>query len=114
MTAPSLLSILGIDLEVKHIPLDKTLALENRAPSCVFLHEGLGSVALWKDWPVQICQSLGCEGWVYSRQGYGESESITDVRGTAVQTLYAIAYRSQHAFNLVVLAFSEREFQMGV
>ena len=82
MTAPSLLSILGIDLEVKHIPLDKTLALENRTPSCVFLHEGLGSVALWKDWPVQICQSLGCEGWVYSRQGYGESESITDVRGT--------------------------------
>ena len=81
MTDPSLISILGVDLEVKHIPLDKPLALKNRAPSCVFLHEGLGSVALWKDWPAQICQSLGCEGWVYSRQGYGQSEGIFDVRG---------------------------------
>ena len=82
MTAQSLISILGVDLEVKHIPLDKPLASKGRVPSCIFLHEGLGSVALWKDWPAQICQSLGCEGWVYSRQGYGQSEGIFDVRGT--------------------------------
>ena len=82
MTAPSLISILGVDLEVKHIPLDKPLALKHKAPSCVFLHEGLGSVALWKDWPAQICQGLGCEGWVYSRQGYGQSAGIPDVRGS--------------------------------
>jgi len=81
MTASSLISVLGFDLEVKHIPLDKPIALTDRRPSCVFLHEGLGSVALWKDWPIQICQSLGCEGWVYSRQGYGQSEGISDVRG---------------------------------
>jgi pimeloyl-ACP methyl ester carboxylesterase len=81
MTDPFLISILGVDLEVKHIPLDKPLALQDSAPSCVFLHEGLGSVALWKDWPAQICKILECEGWVYSRQGYGYSESIFDVRG---------------------------------
>ena len=81
MTDPSLISILGVDLEVKHIPLDKPLAFKASAPSCVFLHEGLGSVALWKDWPAQICQTLECEGWVYSRRGYGYSESIFDVRG---------------------------------
>ena len=45
MTDLSLISILGVDLEVKHIPLDKPLALKDKAPSCVFLHEGLGSVA---------------------------------------------------------------------
>jgi pimeloyl-ACP methyl ester carboxylesterase len=50
-------------------------------PACVFLHEGLGSVALWKDWPEQVCEALACEGWVYSRQGYGQSEGISDVRG---------------------------------
>ena len=81
MNNPSLISILGVDLEVKHIILDKPLAPKDRRPSCVFLHEGLGSVDLWKDWPAQICQSLGCEGWVYSRQGYGQSEGISDVRG---------------------------------
>jgi len=81
MTHPTLLSVLGVDLEVKYIPLDKRLELRDKGPSLVFLHEGLGSVALWKDWPAQICQSLGCEGWVYSRQGYGQSDGISDVRG---------------------------------
>ena len=47
----------------------------------VFLHEGLGSVALWRDWPAHLCQQLGCAGWVYSRRGYGQSEPVPDVRG---------------------------------
>lgn len=81
MTHPTLLSVLGVDLEVKYIPLDKPLELRDKGPSLVFLHEGLGSVALWKDWPAKICQSLGYEGWVYSRQGYGQSDGISDVRG---------------------------------
>ncbi len=81
MTNPTLLSILGVDLEVKHIPVNKSLALQERGSSCVFLHEGLGSVALWKDWPEQVCQALGREGWVYSRRGYGQSDGIADVRG---------------------------------
>jgi pimeloyl-ACP methyl ester carboxylesterase len=51
----------------------------------VFLHEGLGSVALWRDWPAQLCQLLGCAGWVYSRRGYGQSSSVPDVRGPSRQ-----------------------------
>jgi len=47
----------------------------------VFLHEGLGSVALWRDWPTRLCQSLGSPGLVYSRQGYGQSDPRPDVRG---------------------------------
>lgn len=39
----------------------------------VFLHEGLGSVAMWKDWPTQVCQALNCRGLVFSRYGYGQS-----------------------------------------
>jgi len=76
-----LLSVLGVQLEVKHIPMTRHNNSNAGMPICVFLHEGLGSVALWKDWPAEICQSLGCEGWVYSRQGYGQSEGISDVRG---------------------------------
>jgi pimeloyl-ACP methyl ester carboxylesterase len=43
------------------------------APLAVFLHEGLGSVAMWKDWPQVLCDRLGMRGLVYSRPGYGRS-----------------------------------------
>ncbi len=43
------------------------------APLLVFLHEGLGSVAMWKDFPQRLCDALGCRGLVYSRPGYGRS-----------------------------------------
>lgn len=39
----------------------------------IFLHEGLGSVALWRDWPAQLCEQANCRGLVYSRYGYGAS-----------------------------------------
>ncbi|QQC64125.1 alpha/beta fold hydrolase [Paraburkholderia ginsengisoli] len=43
------------------------------APIAVFLHEGLGSVAMWRDWPQTLCERLGVRGLVYSRPGYGQS-----------------------------------------
>lgn len=43
------------------------------APLVVFLHEGLGSVAMWKDFPQQLCAAAGLRGLVYSRPGYGRS-----------------------------------------
>ncbi|WP_334165041.1 alpha/beta hydrolase [Achromobacter mucicolens] len=43
------------------------------APLIVFLHEGLGSISMWKDWPTQVCEAAGCRGLVYSRYGYGRS-----------------------------------------
>ncbi len=43
------------------------------APLAVFLHEGLGSVAMWKEWPQTVCDRLGFRGLVFSRPGYGQS-----------------------------------------
>jgi len=43
------------------------------APTLVFLHEGLGSVAMWRDFPQQLCDAAGVHGIVYSRPGYGRS-----------------------------------------
>jgi pimeloyl-ACP methyl ester carboxylesterase len=40
----------------------------------VFLHEGLGSLAGWGDWPRQLCEATGCRGLVFSRYGYGHSQ----------------------------------------
>jgi pimeloyl-ACP methyl ester carboxylesterase len=43
------------------------------APLVVFLHEGLGSLAMWKGFPQQFCDAAGVRGLVYSRPGYGRS-----------------------------------------
>jgi pimeloyl-ACP methyl ester carboxylesterase len=43
------------------------------APLVVFLHEGLGSLSMWKDFPQALCDAVGVRGLVYSRPGYGRS-----------------------------------------
>jgi pimeloyl-ACP methyl ester carboxylesterase len=43
------------------------------APLVVFLHEGLGSLAMWKDYPERFCAAAGVRGFVFSRYGYGRS-----------------------------------------
>ena len=43
------------------------------APLIVFLHEGLGSVAMWRDFPQTLSDAVGARGLVYSRPGYGRS-----------------------------------------
>lgn len=46
----------------------------DEAPAIVFLHEGLGSVAMWRDFPQRVADATGCEAVVYSRAGYGRSD----------------------------------------
>jgi len=45
-------------------------------PLMVFLHEGLGSVAMWKDFPLQLCEAAQCRGLMISRPGYGQSTPL--------------------------------------
>jgi pimeloyl-ACP methyl ester carboxylesterase len=44
------------------------------APTLVFLHEGLGSASLWRDFPDRLAAETGCGALVYSRAGYGRSD----------------------------------------
>ena len=46
---------------------------DGAAPLMVFLHEGLGSVSMWRDFPQALCEALQCRGLVYSRPAYGRS-----------------------------------------
>lgn len=48
-----------------------------QAPTLVLLHEGLGCVALWKDFPERLAQATGWGVLVYSRAGYGQSDPVT-------------------------------------
>jgi len=41
--------------------------------TCVFLHEGLGSRSMWREFPARLCEALGMRGLVYSRPAYGKS-----------------------------------------
>jgi len=43
------------------------------APTLVFLHEGLGCVDLWRNFPEDLCERIQCRGFAYSRFAYGES-----------------------------------------
>ncbi|MEO8938241.1 MAG: alpha/beta hydrolase [Burkholderiaceae bacterium] len=68
------------DRRVAIVVDDETLHIEVRlidgpatAPLMVFLHEGLGSVAMWKDFPERLCAESSFRGLVYSRPGYGNS-----------------------------------------
>jgi pimeloyl-ACP methyl ester carboxylesterase len=44
------------------------------APTLVFLHEGLGCVAMWRDFPERLAAETGCGALAYSRVGYGNSD----------------------------------------
>jgi pimeloyl-ACP methyl ester carboxylesterase len=49
----------------------------DQAPTLVLLHEGLGCVALWRDFPAELAEATGYGVFAYSRFGYGASDPIT-------------------------------------
>lgn len=57
----------GARLEVKRLPG------EVDRPVLVFLHEGLGCIDMWQDFPARLAHISGCPALVYSRRGYGRS-----------------------------------------
>ncbi len=64
----------GVSLEFRTIPGDA-----NR-PWLVFLHEGLGSVSLWRDFPDKVARRLQMRALIYSRRGYGMSDPLSGPR----------------------------------
>jgi pimeloyl-ACP methyl ester carboxylesterase len=85
------LSINGACLEYEWIGRDQHV----REP-VVLLHEGLGSISMWKDFPTRLSQSLDRPVFVYSRLGYGRSDKLTAPRNVrymhdeALQVLPAV------------------------
>ncbi len=52
----------------------------DRQSTLVFLHEGLGSIPQWKDFPAQLCAATGLPGLVYERWGFGHSDPLDKPR----------------------------------
>ncbi len=55
---------------------------EDGRPVLVFLHEGLGSIGQWRDFPAQLAEATGCRALVYDRYGYGQSDVLAEPRRT--------------------------------
>jgi pimeloyl-ACP methyl ester carboxylesterase len=66
------LSVNGQNLEYRMIG-----PRSGAAPTLVMLHEGLGCVGLWGDFPDRLQRAIGCGVFVYSRAGYGQSSPVT-------------------------------------
>src|SRR5262245_36795496 len=54
--------------------------IEGAEPALVFLHEGLGSVRQWRDFPERVGRATGRAALVYSRYGYGGSDVLVEPR----------------------------------
>ncbi len=66
---------IDVDWNGRSVCIEHQWLFEERSnrPLMVFLHEGLGSVAMWKDFPHRLCEAAKMRGLVYSRPGYGGS-----------------------------------------
>lgn len=60
------------------------------APYLVFLHEGLGCIAMWKKFPTLLCRNTNCPGLVYDRLGYGRSSPLNKARTVHYMHEYAL------------------------
>src|SRR3954471_869239 len=64
------------------------------SPTLVFLHEGLGSIRQWRDFPAKVAAATGCRALVYDRYGYGHSDVLAEPRRTVRfmhdEALYAL------------------------
>ena len=57
--------------------------IEGSGPTLVFLHEGLGSIGQWRDFPSRVAKATGRGALVYNRYGYGDSDVLAEPRVTS-------------------------------
>ncbi|MFL6427767.1 MAG: alpha/beta fold hydrolase [Acidobacteriaceae bacterium] len=74
MSKPELLSIAGRWLETRHI------VVPHPQGTIVLLHEALGSVSHWRDFPERLVERCRMNVLLYSRLGHGQSEGPPDMR----------------------------------
>src|SRR5258706_7561094 len=66
------LSVAGHNLEYQWVG--------RSGPALVFLHEGLGSIRQWRDFPAKVAHATGCRALLYDRYGYGNSDVLQEDR----------------------------------
>ena len=76
------------------------------APTIVMLHEGLGCVALWRDFPSLLAKATGYGVFAYSRAGYGGSDRSPPPK--------PLDYMTREAIDVLPLVLDQIGFQRGI
>lgn len=77
----SLVSVLDATLRIRlYKQLPESSKRHENEPFLVFLHEGLGCIEMWKEFPLAVCKATGLSGIAYDRQGYGGSSPLSRPR----------------------------------
>lgn len=87
MTSPTFVKVRGLALEVLDLP-----ATREGAPVLLLLHEGLGCLTMWRDFPQRLAARTGCRVVAWSRAGYGRSDP-----GSAPRTLRYLHEEAEEA-----------------
>ncbi len=69
-----------VDIASHRIEYERIEVAGDRRAALVFLHEGLGSISMWRDFPERVARATQCDAIVYSRHGYGNSDPLTQPR----------------------------------
>src|SRR6201995_3031907 len=80
--------------------------MPDAAPTIIMLHEGLGSAALWGDFPDKLQDATGAGVFVYSRTGYGNSSPVTLPR--------PIDYMHREALDVLPKLLAQIGFRRGL
>jgi pimeloyl-ACP methyl ester carboxylesterase len=71
---------LSLTVQGRHLEVVRIRPSQQKALELVFLHEGLGSVSQWRDFPARLAETTGCPVTVYSRYGNGNSDVLEQPR----------------------------------
>jgi len=72
-----MLKLSHLDIDKKRLEIGWCGPPPDEALTLVFLHEGLGCVEMWRDFPCKLSAATGCGALVYSRLGYGRSDACS-------------------------------------
>jgi pimeloyl-ACP methyl ester carboxylesterase len=72
--------VLTLPVQGHRLEVLRIVASEAKGPELVFLHEGLGSISHWKDFPERVAEATGSSVTVYSRYGCGNSDPLAEPR----------------------------------
>jgi pimeloyl-ACP methyl ester carboxylesterase len=95
-----------LDIGSRHLEYRMIGLRPDAAPTLVMLHEGLGCVGLWGDFPDKLSAATGAGVLVYSRAGYGQSSSVPLPR--------SLTYMHDEARDVLPRLLDEIGFQRGL
>jgi pimeloyl-ACP methyl ester carboxylesterase len=82
---------------------------EGRSPVLVFLHDSLGCIETWRDFPQRLADRAGLNALIYDRQGYGQSSPF----GKEARTTSYLFEEAEMLFRLLEALAIERVVLFG-